>query len=277
MSIDYVYPDETVSTYYIGVTQMTTTTLNRRDVEIGMIDRSGFLITTTKESYAVVRNCLSFLKEQEGLPVDYTSEKEGMKYAVLTQKLLGVIPDLVTQDPDGVIPPRIENYFIIPGYQKVGSNIEKMRALAHNVAQKLRMFQLEVEVNEESSIIPKMDNEEEFLYIVMVTSVAQELTKVPKDHEVWLGIPSIIKIMVMTGEFEVFREMVGHTPPLLKSIGGLLDSYFTKIRVAIAQHPNFKEEWNPENSKECINKLDVPPPTAEVMQILTILQKYHQS
>lgn len=258
---------------------MTTTTfqpLQARDVEIGMIDRSGFLITTTPEAYQVVRNCLTVLKEQEGLPVDFASETEGMKYAGFTKAFLGVIPDFITQDPNGVLPPRIENYIIIPGHQKVGSNIEKMKALAEQVAQRLRGFQLKVEVNEDSSVKPKLDPETEFNYTVMTTAIAHEIAKVPKDHEVWEGMPPIIPIMLRTGEFLVVKEIVENTPPLLQAINdGLLESYTNKVIAAINQAISFKKEWNPENSRQCIAKLGLEPPMKEVMEILTIVQNYH--
>jgi len=260
---------------------MTTTTfqpLQARDVEIGMIDRSGFLITTTPECYGVVRNCLNVLKEQEGLPVDFHSETEGMKYAGFTKAFLGIIPDFITQDPNGVLPPRIENFIIIPGHQKVGSNIEKMKALAEQVAQRLRGFQLKVEVNEDSSIKPKLDPETEFNYTVITTALAHEIAKVSKDDPIWEGLPAIIPIMLRTGEFLAIKEMVENTPPLLQAINeGLLNSYVDKVTAAISKSTSFKEEWNPENSRECIAKLGLEPPTKEVREILSILQTYHNS
>lgn len=260
---------------------MTITTfqpLQARDVEIGMIDRSGFLITTTPEAYQVVRNCLTVLKEQEGLPVDFASETEGMKYAMFTKAFLGVIPDFITQDPNGLLPPRIENHFIIPGHRKVGSNVEKMKVLAEQVAQRLRSFQLRVEVNEDSSLKPKLDPETEFCYTVMTTSLAHEIAKVSKNDPLWEGIPPIIPIMLGTGEFLAIKELVENTPPVLQAINdGLLNSYVDKVANAISKSSSIKEEWSAENSRECIAKLGLEPPTKEAREILSILNTYHNS
>lgn len=259
---------------------MTTTIsepLERYDVEIGMIDQNGFLITTTPESYRVVRNCLSVLKEQREVPVEFASEEnEAIRMVMFIQAITGKIPDFVTQDDN--LPPRIENHFIVPGYKKVGSNIEKMKGLAEKVAQKLRSLYLRVEVNEESSMKPRLDPEIEFYYTVMITSIAHEMAKVAKDHPVWEGVPPMIPIMLRTGEFLVVKELVENTPPLLQAInGGLLNSYTDNVTVAIKQCVSFKEEWDAENSKECIAKLGLKPPTKEVMEMLSILQTYHQS
>lgn len=253
----------------------TSSPLKHRDVEIGMIDPNGFLITTTPEKYQVVRNCLTIWSEQQGLPVEYSSEMEGMKISMLFKAMRQPQPDFITQDtPDSI--PRIDNHFVIPGHKKVGSNIIKMRALAEQVAKQLRAFELEVEVNEESSLRPKIDSETEFVYTILVTSIAIEIAKLGKDHPIWEDVPAIIRIMLLTGEFEALKEMIAHTPPVLEIVSDLFADYTEQVKAAIDKCENFKQDYDPDHSKEGIAKLELTPPTKEIMKMLEIMRDHHK-
>jgi len=250
--------------------------LQQRDVEIRFICHEGFTITTTNEKYQFVRNILTVLQEQEGLPLEYASENEGMKIAGISKIVFGFVPDFIIDEKDG-LPPRLENHFVIPGYRKVGSNVVKMKALAEQVAEKLRTFQLKVEVNSESSIHPKMDEETEFVYTVMITSVALEVAKVNKNHPIWSGIPALNRITLMSGEFEAMRAMIAETPPVLQAVCTLFESYTEEVKNAIDTCENFKEEYDSNEPVPHISKLQLRRPTKEVMEMLKLLQSHHKS
>lgn len=250
-----------------------TSVLEDRDVEISKIDEVGFLITTTTKSYRTVRNLLSIMQEEQGLPVDYASEEEGAKLAFLIKRVTGNVPSEIIQE-DG-LSPRLHNYIVIPGYKKVGRNKDQMMKLVEDVAKRFRSMYLKVEINKNSS--SGLSEEDTFVYTVVVTSVAQEIGKFSKDNPIWEGIPSIIQIMLRTGEFEALRETVAHTPPLLETVPELLDTYVNKVQNAITNIPNFKENWDIYNSREGIAKLQLAPPTNEAFEILKILQTYHNS
>ena len=259
------------------ITNIAFSPLQRRDVEIKFICHEGFVITTTKEKYHAVRNILTVLREEEGLPLEYASENNSAVQMIkMIQAVGGPIPDFVTDEKDG-LPLRIENHFVIPGYRKVGANVLKMKALAEQVAEKLRTFQLKVEVNNESSIQPKMDEHTEFVYTVMITAIGLEVAKVSKNHPIWDGIPTIDRITLMTGEFEAIRKMVAETPPVLQAVSSLFESYTEEVKNAIDACENFKEEYDPNDPIPHIAKLNLNRPTKQVMEMLKLLQTHHKS